>query len=214
MTAYATLENYTVISSKETQENSNVLVKNITNSIKNEFVRSNIQTSSDIAADVAKLISQTTMSIKQFSQAYYKTTPYLEPSDVDQIKNALSNYANNNESLNAFKKELIEDLTNFQEQIKVTQVQRLQDLRKQKENCERQLRILNVEKSKIIMDRLSRVVWPYDQKTSELSKKIAALETQVEQLAQKIVDLKKMRPAANEKDILLYQIHLKEKYSK
>ena len=55
----------------------------------------------------------------------------MEPSDLDQIKSALSNYANKNESIKAFKKELIEDLTNFQNQIKVTQVQRLEELKKQ-----------------------------------------------------------------------------------
>lgn len=214
MTAYATLENYSIISSKEAQENSGIIAKNITNSIKNEFISSYIHQASDIAADVAKIIAQTAMSLKQYSQVHYKTTPYLEPSEVDQIKTALNNYANNNEALKSFKKELLEDLTNFQEQIKVNQAQRLQDLRNQKANCEKQLMILNVEKSKLIMDRLSKIVWPYDQKTSAYSKKIAALETQLEQLAQKITDLKKMRPAANEKDILLYQLHLKEKYTK
>lgn len=214
MTAYATLENYSIISSKESQENSSIIAKNITNSIKNEFVSSYIHETSDIAADVAKIIAQTARSLKQYSQVHYKTTPYLEPAEVDQIKAALNNYANNNEALKSFKKELLEDLTNFQEQIKVNQAQRLQDLRNQKANCEKQLMILNVEKSKLIMDRLSKIIWPYDQKTSEYSKKIAALETQIEQLNQKIADLKKMRPAANEKDILLYQLHLKEKYTK
>lgn len=168
----------------------------------------------ELKAEYEKLLKLTTMSVKMHSTSYYKTFTALEPIEIEQIKNALENYKNDNAKINEFKAELIEDLTNFQQQIKSNQIQKLNELRKQRQLMERQLRIFSVEKHKLIMDRLSKIAWPYDEKTKDYDRKIAQLEAQLEQNAQKIIDLKSMRPMANEKEILIYQMHLKEKFAR
>lgn len=167
----------------------------------------------DLKVEYEKLLKLTTMSVKMHSTSYYKAFTSLEPTDIEQIKIALENYKNDNAKINEFKAALIEDLTNFQQEIKSNQIQKLNELRKQRQLMERQLRILSVEKHKLIMDRLSKIAWPYDEKTKEYDRKINQLEKQLEQNAQKIIDLKSMRPMANEKEILMYQMHLKEKFA-
>lgn len=178
------------------------------------FISKVSQENDELKTEYEKLLKLTSMSVKMYSTSHYKSFTALEPFEIEQIKKALDNYKNDNARINEFKAELIEDLTNFQHQIKTSQVQKLNELRKQRQLMERQLRIFSVEKHKLIMDRLSKVAWPYDEKTKDYDKKIATLESQLEQNEQKIISLKQMRPMANEKEILLYQMHLKEKFSK
>lgn len=168
----------------------------------------------DLKVEYEKLLKLTAMSVKMHSTSYYKAFTSLEPVEIEQIKKALESYKNDNVKVNEFKEELINDLTNFQQEIKSNQIQKLNELRKQRHLMERQLRILSVEKHKLIMDRLSKIAWPYDEKTKDYDRKIAQIEKQLEQNEQKIINLKAMRPMANEKEILMYQMHLKEKFGK
>lgn len=168
----------------------------------------------EFVLDYKKILSLTTMSMKMFANSYYKASPFLETSDIEQIKDSLNNYANNNEKVKEFKNAIIDDLTEFQKQIKTNYVQKLADLGKEKESCEKQLNILHVSKNRLIMDRLAKVEWPYDSKTKEYDSKMAALQIRVQKYEQKIEELQKTRPLASEKDILIYQMHLKEKYTK
>lgn len=168
----------------------------------------------DLKVEYEKLLKLTAMSVKMHSTSYYKAFTSLEPVEIEQIKKALENYKNDNAKVNEFKEELINDLTNFQQKIKSNQIQKLNELRKQRHLMERQLRIFSVEKHKLIMDRLSKIAWPYDEKTKDYDRKIAQIEKQLEQNEQKIINLKAMRPMANEKEILMYQLHLKEKFGK
>lgn len=178
------------------------------------FISTVTKENADLKAEYEKLLKLTTMSVKMHSTSYYKAFTSLEPMDIEQIKKALENYKNENPKINEYKAELIADLTNFQQQIKSNQIQKLNELRKQRQLMERQLRIFSVEKHKLIMDRLSKIAWPYDEKTKDYDRKIAQLEAQLGQNEQKIISLKAMRPMANEKEILIYQMHLKEKFAK
>lgn len=166
----------------------------------------------NVALDYEKILNMTSLSIKMFANSFYKSSEFLEPSDIEQIKDSLNNYVNNNEKVVEFKNAILNDLTKFQKQIKVNHVQKLAELEKQKQFSEKQLRVLEFEKQKLVMDRLAKIAWPYDAKTKEYDNKIAALQIQVQKLAQKIEELQQMRPAANEKEILLYRMYLTEKY--
>ncbi|MDD3436966.1 MAG: hypothetical protein PHC64_07440 [Candidatus Gastranaerophilales bacterium] len=64
------------------------------------------------------------------------------------------------------------------------------------------------------MDKLTRILWPYDGKTKQYDSQITKCKLQIQQCEQKIATLQESRPTANEKDILIYQMHLKEKYIK
>lgn len=191
-------------------------IQNATQTIRNNTVNycSKMNEEQENIADYEKILNSTTLSLKMFASSYYKNSIYLEPTDIDQIKNSLNNYANNIEKINDFKKELIDDLTEFQKQIKAKHVKRIVDLTKEKQICEKQIQVLDEEKNKLIRERLSKIVWPYDSKTKEYDNKILQLELKIQQHASKIESLQKMRPVANEKDILLYNLHLKEKFIK
>lgn len=186
----------------------------ISRAISDDFMISKVapKPANDLNTDCEKILNMTALSIKMFANSYYKKLPFLEPSDIDQIKESLNNYAKSDEKLKEFKKVIIEDLTAFQKQIKANHVQKLADLGRQKQLCERQIVALEFEKNKLIMDRLSKVVWPYDEKTKEYDAKIAALQLQVKKYNQKIEETQQMKPIANEKDILMYRMHLNEKY--
>lgn len=166
----------------------------------------------DTSADCEKILKMTALSIKMFANSYYKKSQFLENSDIEQIKDSLNNYAKNNDKVKEFKNTIIDDLTAFQKQIKTNHVQKLADLSKEKQLCERKIITIEFEKNKLIMDRLSKVVWPYDEKTKAYDAQVTALNIKVEKLKQKIVELQQMKPVADEKDILVYKMHLKEKY--
>ena len=199
----------TVLEMKNIESEDSIRI--ITNAIKNEFVSvtTNGETSN---TDCEKVVRMTALSVKKFANIYYKKSEFLEISDIEQIKDSLKNYANKDSKVSEFKKVIIDDLTAFQQQIKTNYVQRLTELGKQKQDAEKQIRVMDFEKNKLVMERLSRIVWPYDQTTKEYDSKIAKLQMQVEKYTQQIEDLKQMRPVANEKDILLYQINFKNKF--
>jgi len=167
----------------------------------------------DFSEDFKKIFNLTNLSIKMFASSYYKNGTYLEPSDIDQIKSSLNNYANKDEKVCEFKQQLINDLTEFQNQIRAKHLQQMVEITKQQQEYENRIVALESEKNKLVRARLAKMAWPYDAKTKEYDNKIAMLQAKVEQFAQKAANIKAMRPAANEKDILIYQMQLKEKYA-
>lgn len=164
--------------------------------------------------EYSKIFRQTTLSLKKFANSHYKTTAALEPTEIEQIKACLNNYACDDERVAEFKKQIIDDLSTFQAQIKVSYTEKIAEYHKKRQFCEKQIRVYEYEKNRIIMDRLSKIVWPYDEKTKDLDNKIATLQVQIQQYTNKAKTASQMRPAANEKEILLYEMQLKEKFSK
>ena len=186
-----------------------------TNSTKSEFLNyiSKQISEENLKKDYQKIIKHTTITMKTLANAYYKDCAFLESSDIEHIKTSLHNYVNNDKRVEKFKNAIIEDLTQIQNQIETNHVKKLKNLEKEKELCEKQVKVLDFAKNKLIMDRLSKVQWPYDSKTKEYESKIAGLKIKIEKDQQKIEELQKNRPSADEKDILIYQLRLKEKYS-
>lgn len=212
--AASTTSNNDIVFEVENEKNADAF-KNSTDVIKSNLVSyfAEVNKDADFTGDYNEIINLTSLSIKKFANAGYKTSPFLESRDIDQIKTSLDNYASRNETLYELKNELIEDLTNFQTQIKANHFQRIDELIKQKQHYEKQIKVTDFAKHKLVMDRLSKIVWPYDAQTKEYDIRIAKLEIQIKQCEQKIETLRKMRPVASEKDIILYQMHLKEKYA-
>lgn len=188
-------------------------MQTITNTIKHESLNccNNLQ-EEDSMKTYEQILKMIPLSMKMMSNAYYKNTKFLELSEVEQIKSSLNNYAKDNKDIDGFKRVIIDDLTEFQNQIKTQYSERLNELIKQKQLCEKQLRIADYDKNKLIMDRLAKIVWPYDQKTKEYDLQITKLQTQIQKYNQKIEELKQMKPIATEKDIILYQMAFKNKY--
>lgn len=164
--------------------------------------------------DCSRIAAITSMSIKMLANSHYKSGEFLEPSDIEQIKCSLKNYTTYSDKVQSFKLAIITDLTKFQKQIQANHEYRLEELTKQKMIHERQLKIAEFEKNKLVMDRLAKIVWPFDAKTKELDGKIATLKLHLQKLEQKLDEQKQMRPSANEKEVLLYRMYINEKYNK
>lgn len=168
----------------------------------------------EIDVDCEKLLKFTTMSIRMLTNSYYKSTPFIEAGDIEHIKESLNNYANKDDKLAEFKNAIINDLSDFQKQIKAHHVEKLTALMKEQQLCERQIQVLTTAKNQLVRERLAKVEWPYDAKTKAYDSKIAALQITNQKHLQKIEDMRRSKPLASEKDIILYQMQLKEKFSR
>jgi hypothetical protein len=196
-------------------------VYNVTESIKSEYSayfsrmisKTDEEKQNDFKSEYRKLLSQTKMSLKKCINSNYKKTSGIEINEIEQIKAALTNFSKNNDSVNAFKKELINDLTSFQKLLRNKHVVRIADLERQKRQYSEEILKLEAKKTKMIFDKLMNVQWPYDNATKECDTRIAQCKHQVLACTQKIENAQKTKPAANEKDLLLYELKLNEKYS-
>lgn len=201
MTAGATLRDYTILE----------FLDEISTPSSAEFVSKTID--NDLRKEYKEILEHTSLSIKNCANSNYKAHAFIEASDIERIKNSLCKFTNKSEKVEQFKNELINDLTNFQMQIKVNHAQNIIDLTEEKQFCEKQIKIVEFAKNKVVMERLSKVLWPYDEKTKEYDKKIETLEKKLKNIEQSIEEAKTMRPMAKEKDILAYQAQLEKKFS-
>jgi len=208
--AQAILNNFQILQEKNEQDA--ITVTNVAAKIREEFGDFKVVAVQEPKEDCNKVVNHTTLALKKFSNSQFKMTTSLDASDIEQIKNALKNFACECEHSKQIKNEIINDLTAFQKQINTTHFQNIAEYAKQKQAFEKEVKVLDYAKNKLISDRLSKILWPYDSKTKEYETKIAALQTKIQQCEQKIAYSKKMRPVANAKDILLYEMKLKEKY--
>ncbi len=207
MALNTTFKNFEIEENKTIEDAGRVLKSGLVNFL------SAMNEERNYAKDYESMLNITEASIKKYANSTHKYSEYLEPNEIEQIKRALVEFSNNHENTSEFKKEMLEDLTSFQQQILTNHKERITELVKEKEICEKQLRIAECEKNQLIMERLSQIVWPYDAKTKEYDQKIAQLQVKVQQYTTKIKNQKDMRPAANERDILLYTMHLREKFA-
>jgi hypothetical protein len=211
MTTDFALNNY-IVSGFKNSEDEDTLT-NITNVIKSNFKDIKLP-EEDVSNDYNKLLNLLTLTLKNFSNASWKIVKAVDVTDIDQIKVVLRNYTSSSTKVAEFKKELIADLTKFQNQITTNHNERLEEYKKQYRTCRRQIDGFEAEKNSLIMERLSKIVWPYDAQTKEYENKIARLEILVKQYERKIEEAKKFRPMASERDLMLYQMHLKETLKK
>ena len=159
--------------------------------------------------DCSKILSHTAMSMKMYANSCYKATEFLEISEIDRIKSSLTYYLDSDSKLENFKKELIEDLSYFQKQIRTNHVQKIVDITKQKQQYEKERTDLNTGYKPAKTN-----FWSANPQKQEHAIRVATIQAKIEQLSQKLAELQQTRPLANAKDILLYRMYMKEKYSK
>ena len=190
-------------------------ISDSTNMSQSDFIENLYKKSreEELKFEYKKMVKHTTITMKTLANAYYKDCAFLETSDIEHIKTSLNNYMNNNVKVSKFKNTIIEDLNKFQNKIQENHTYKLKSLKKEKTFCEKQVKVLYFAKDKLILYRLFKFQWPYDSKIQEYENKIAVLKIKIGKCQQKIEELQKKRPAANAKDILIYQMQLKENYS-
>lgn len=183
-------------------QEADLLALNISNSFSIE--PSKVYTDENIDLIVNKIAS----AMNDMANIKYKGSTFLEPCEVENVKKILDTEECDAEIKTKFEKEL----TNFQEQIKVNYVQQIAEYTDKKMLYDEQIERLECLKKQLVMERLSQMSWPYDEKTREYDRKISSLKIQSERYSQRIEEIKSLRPAAKEKDILIFQVQLKEKF--
>ena len=159
--------------------------------------------------DAKEVINKIVSSINDIAGAAFKGSKFIEPSEIETIKQTLANYEARNEKLAEIKKEL----EKFGTQIKTKYTQNIDAQINERTSCTEQIEMLMNARQEVIRKRLLRLAWPYDEKTKAYERKIAALKVRVAKHNYKIEQLAGMRPAADEKDILLFQLQLKSKFA-
>jgi len=182
----------------------------------NEIVALNVENSfgsvasedyTEIAIDL--LVDKIAAALKTAANQQFKGTTFLEPNEVEDVKKILeAEHCDNTK-----KAELEKELTKFQNGIISNYKQKLNELDEKKIAVENQLATLTSQKNSLVMKRLSKMLWPFNAETAKYEAKIEVLKTQLAKFQQKIEAIESMRPAAGEKDLLLFNVQLKEKFN-
>lgn len=166
---------------------------NVSNSVNQEEV---------FELDFNVVINSVVRSMNKTASVPYKQTKFLEPCEIEEIRQSLSG----NDII-------AKELESFQEQINLNYTQRVKTLNEEKMQCIQQMEMFEDAKQKIVMKRASQMLWPLNEETKEYDRKINAMKFQIERYSQKIELVTSMRPAATEKDILIFQTQLKQKFN-
>lgn len=164
--------------------------------------------------NLKKVLSHAYMSIKTTAYACYKSDAYLETTDIDNIKKALNSKKETDMKVIQFKENLTADLDCFQNKIKINHTKKINNLIEEKRNYEKQLEALKGEKQQILSDGFSKFMCIFTTRSKDLESKIESAQVQIQNCIDKIEELEHSTPTATEKDVILYQRHLKEKYAK
>ena len=175
--------------------------------IENSFGAEPIDGFSEIAIDL--LVDKIARALKSAANSQFKGTTFLEPQEVENVKKSLATeHCDNNQ-----KAELEKELTKFQAEITSNYRQKIKECNEKKIYLEKQIGILTNIKNHLVVERLTKMLWPFNNETAKYEAKIASLKIQAAKCEQKIEAIEAMRPAAGEKDLLLFEIQLKDKFN-
>lgn len=212
MTTSMVLRDYRVLE-EENKEDLVTLVSAV-KSLKTEFVSKLIKPAAkDYDAEFKKLLTQTIMGLKKCANLSYKEHEEIEVDEILQIKAALSNFANDDSKIKEFKNSLLNDLDNFQSSLRQKKVRLLEQLKQEQRGYIKKAKELEIAKNKLIMDRLSNILWPYDEKTKSYDKQIEQCKIQLANCIRRIHLVHLTKATADTKDLMLYEMKMKEKYS-
>lgn len=155
---------------------------------------------------VGKILS----AITDMANVQYKGASYVEPREIEQVKMMLES----EQCDIVAKKEITAELTKFQESIQKNYKLTIAEFRNRKFELEQQVEIIENEKSKIVSKRISQFLWPFDDSTRAHDAKIYNLKCKIRSCEQKIEEYSSMRPMAREKEIIRFNMQMKEKFTK
>lgn len=165
--------------------------------------------------EATKMVHLAVLSLKTFSNVFYKDYPYIDEEDIEKIKNALLNYACQDSKSKLLKQELIENLNQFKLSLEIKHKKQVQELQKQvlvQRHILEELKIQE-EKSTNLISKLLKISIQSSAKESSIKAQINMTSARLEKYSQQLEDLKTKGAIANEKEILVYQMQLKEKFS-
>ena len=162
-----------------------------------------------LETNFSEIIGKVVSIMHGLASLSYKGSKFLEPSEVKTINDALENRDGKIEKITELKKELEQ----FEEQIQINYSLRICEQKKERLYFEYQIDMLENEKKQIVKENLSKTLWPYDSRTKRYDCRISLLKIKMAKCTLSLAQLTGMRPAASEKDILLFQIQLKNKFT-
>jgi len=171
-----------------------------------EYTNSKELTLEDNLDEIINMVVSKMNSIASLS---YKCSKFLEPVEIKKIQESLKIHVEKSENIKAVKNEL--EL--FQEQIQIVYERRISQQKKERLYYEDQINRLETAKKEVMGANLSRMLWPHDERTKRFNTTIASLKAKIVKCNFKLRQLTSMRPAANEKDILVFQMQLKNKFA-
>jgi len=161
-----------------------------------------------LEANYSEAVDRIVSAMNNMASLSYKGAKFLEPSEVKTILDSLENYEERLEKIAEIKKELEE----FKKRIQTNYSQKIHEQKEERFSCENQLEMLEKAKIQKMKENLLRTLWPYDVMTERYNRNIESLKTRITKCNFNIQQLTGMRPAANEKDIMLFQFQLKAKF--
>lgn len=164
--------------------------------------------------DVAEILTYTTDALHNLTNSKAKAVKGLDLYDLEQIKSSLVNVTVADDHTERIKNSIIADLNDFKEYITVSYIKDVEAYKKQKIFYERQINVLETQKRWRIIELLSKISWPFDESVNELESQIEVLRVRVLKCAQRILQAGRIRPRADVKDVLMYQLELRKKYAK
>jgi len=158
--------------------------------------------------DFDYIINAVVSSMTNVAKLPTKKSTFIEPNEIEAIKKSLNSYSADCEAIDEFRLAL----TIFQEKIQIEYAQKIKLYNDERIVFEAQIDSLEAAKRKIVNKRLSQMLWPFDEQTRKYDSQIDSLKIRAGRCAQKANAIMAMRPAANEKDLLVFKAQLKQKF--
>lgn len=151
--------------------------------------------------DFNKIVNAVVSSMNSTASLAYKNKKFLEPFEIEKIKSSVDGNI-----------EMIEELTKFQTHIQENYCHKLKEYNEEKIFCKTQIEMLEAAKHHIVTKRAAHMLWPFNEVTRDYDNKIAGLKIRVARCEQKMAAITDSAPAADEKDIMMFQVQLKRKF--
>lgn len=156
------------------------------------------------------IVNAITSEINYFACLSHKTFKFVEPKEIEVIKNViLKIYRVPTKTREALENEL----TKFEEEIKQDFRVKVLEYNEKRIACEEQADKLQTEKKKFILRNLLKFSSSFYKSIEIFDRKIKKLKMQANRYSDYIMLTGVTRPVAQEKDILLFKIHLKQKFA-
>lgn len=177
-----------------------------------DLVALNVRNSFDLKKEppkpnLSKVMDTVVDSLNKSVQ--HKSSAFLELDEIEGLKNSLSD--------NLFSVQMVsivkDELTKFENQIKENHSKKIQEINEERASIDSQIDELNSLKQEIMTKRLSQMLWPFDERTKMIDKKIGALKLKDQRCSEKISETLIMAPVASEKDILIFQTQMEQKFA-
>lgn len=180
-------------------QSQDIIAFNVANSFENEVYE----------VDFNHVINAVVSAMSKTANQPVKGRAFIEPCEIEEIKNSLDKEISDTKAAEAVR----EELTNFQNKITADYRNKVKEFNAEKIRIENEIDALMIAKSDLVNQRLQNFQWPFNDTTRSIDAKIERLKLMARKCIMKADEVLQMRPAASEKEILMFKAQLQEKLS-